>query len=40
MDRRIKKRQIARVTGALSGIGLGITRAPLEYRSRAEANGF
>jgi len=38
MDRNNKKRQTAIVTGASSGIGLGITRALLEHGYRVVAN--
>ena len=38
MDRKNKKRQTAIVTGASSGIGLGITRALLEHGYRVVAN--
>ena len=38
MDRKNKKRQTAIVTGASSGIGLGITRALLEHGYQVAAN--
>ncbi|HVM62491.1 MAG TPA: SDR family NAD(P)-dependent oxidoreductase [Verrucomicrobiae bacterium] len=38
MSANLDKRRVAVVTGASSGIGLGMTRAPLERGYRVAAN--